>query len=298
MKHTALHQPVMVEEVIEHLQIKKNHWYIDATFGRGGHTSKILERGGCVIAFDHDLESTEFAQTQFQESIDQEKLIIVNENFNKLTSSIRERKLTHPISAILFDFGTSVDQLKDINRGFSFEHEASLDMRMDKRLGIQAKDLLAILSEKQLEDLFRNDGGEEEARAIAKAITRQREHTPIETTLQLRELIARTKHQKRTHLNPATKVFQALRIAVNSEMENIAEVLPQAFEILGPNGRIISISFHEGEDRIVKNQFKEWEHHNKGQQLTKKPLQPTEEEIHKNPRSRSAKLRVFIKNNL
>ncbi len=288
----------MVEEVIEHLQIKKNHWYIDATFGRGGHTRKILEHGGCVIAFDHDQDATEFAQDEFQGAIDQKELIIVNENFNKLTKSISERKLTHPISAILFDFGTSVDQLKDINRGFSFEHDTKLDMRMDKRLGIQAKDLLAILSEKQLEDLFRIDGGEEEARAIAKAIVRQREHSPIETTVQLRELIAAKKNQKRTHLNPATKVFQALRIAVNSEMENIAEVLPQALDMLEPNGRIITISFHEGEDRIVKNQFKEWEHHNKGQQLTKKPLQPTEEEIHKNPRSRSAKLRVFIKSNL
>lgn len=296
MNTTALHQPVMVEEVLKSLEIKSGEWYIDGTFGRGGHTRQLLKAGANVIAFDHDETAIEYGQQEFKQEISEGKLILVRENFNKLRQKLNEMNSQVQISGILFDFGTSVDQLKNTERGFSFETDAELDMRMDDRLGVKAKDLLAILNAKQLEDLFRNEGGEEESRSIAQAIVKQRTKEMITTTRQLTDLIEQTKKRKIGHLNPATKVFQALRIAVNSEMENIQEALPQAFEILQPNGRLVTISFHEGEDRQVKKFFQKKEEQQKGHSVYKKPLQPTEEEIYKNQKARSAKLRAFIKN--
>jgi 16S rRNA (cytosine1402-N4)-methyltransferase len=283
----------MVEEVLTSLEIKADGWYIDATFGRGGHTRKMLEAGARVIAFDHS--AVEYGQEQFKQEIEAGKLILIRDNFNKLTQQFENKNLSYNIFGILFDFGTSVDQLKDEQRGFSFESDAELDMRMDDRLGVKAKDLLAILPAKQLEDLFRDDGGEEEARAIAQAIVKQRTKQPITTTRQLTELIEKTKRRKIGHLNPVTKVFQALRIAVNSELESIQEAVPQAFQLLQSQGRLVTISFHEGEDRIIKTLFRKWEEQQKGKQLYKKPLQPSESEISRNPRSRSAKLRTFVK---
>lgn len=292
---TALHQPVMVEEALTSLEVKSGEWYLDGTFGRGGHTRQILKRGGNVIALDHDQTAIEYGQEQFKQEITKGQLILIRENFNKLKQVLTQHAVEKPISGMLFDFGTSVDQLKDEQRGFSFESDSELDMRMDERLGVKAKDLLALLNQKQLEDLFRNEGGEEESRSIATAIVKQRQSEQITTTFELRELIERVKKRRVGHLNPATKVFQALRIAVNSEMENIQELLPQAFELLEPHGRLVTISFHEGEDRIVKTVFKKWEEKQKGHSVYKKPLQPTEEEMKQNPRARSAKLRAFIK---
>ncbi|MEO8581066.1 MAG: 16S rRNA (cytosine(1402)-N(4))-methyltransferase RsmH [Patescibacteria group bacterium] len=292
---SALHLPVMVEEVLTSFEIKPEQWYIDATFGRGGHTRELLKAGANIVAFDHDQVAIEYGQEKFEQEIEARRLILVRENFNKLIHSLKELTPKPIISGILFDFGTSVDQLKDANRGFSFESDSELDMRMDDRLGVKAKDLLALLTEKQLEDLFRDEGGEEESRAIAKAIVKQRNSEVITTTYELTDLIERVKRRKFGHLNPATKVFQALRIAVNSELDSIKEALPQAFDLLEKDGRIVTISFHEGEDRIVKTLFKKWEEQDKGQQIYKKPLQPTEVETRQNPRARSAKLRAFIK---
>lgn len=285
-----MHQPVLLTETIEALNIQPNHWYIDGTFGRGGHSAAIIQKGGKVIAFDFDPQAIEFGQNQFAQEITDKKLILIKSNFDKLGQAVDK-----PISGVLFDFGTSSDQLTDKERGFSFDSDTHLDMRMDPSLGVTAKDLLAIVPEKQLAELFQDYGGESEAKAIAHAIEQRRKsNQPITTTRQLADLVSKAK-KKKTSLHPATKVFQALRIAVNDELNNIKRVLPQALEILSPHGRIVTISFHDGEDRIAKHTFKEWQQQNLGTIITKKPITPTQQEINDNQKSRSAKLRIFEK---
>jgi 16S rRNA (cytosine1402-N4)-methyltransferase len=285
------HIPVLLAETIHALNIQPNKLYVDGTFGRGGHTAEILKQGGKVIAFDVDQEAITFGQEKFAQEIQAGQLRLVRENFDRLQQILGETQVT----GILFDFGTSSDQLKGQNRGFSFEGDAELDMRMDDRLGVKAKDLLAILPEKQLAQLFIELGGEHEARAIAKAIAHQRQAKPIQTTQELANLISKVKRERTSHLHPATKVFQALRIAVNSELDAIHSALPQALRVLEANGRIVTISFHEGEDRIVKQQFKEWEKDGQGVNVTKDIITAGEEELQRNPRARSAKLRIFEK---
>jgi 16S rRNA (cytosine1402-N4)-methyltransferase len=292
------HISVLLHETLELLDIKANAWYVDGTFGRGGHTREILNKGGKVIAFDCDQEAIEFGEREFAPEIAEGKLILIRENFDRLEKMIKEITAKNPeieISGIFFDFGVSSPQIDNAERGFSFQYDAELDMRMDNRLGVKAKDLLAILPEKQLSQLFIDYGGEHEARKIAYEIVKRRSTHPLVTVRDLTDLIEKTKREPRGHLNPATKVFQALRIAVNSELDSITQVLPQAFQALPPGGRLVTISFHEGEDRIVKHQLRNWEDKNLGETLTKKAIQPSEEEIVKNTRARSAKLRGFIK---
>ena len=292
--NTALHKPVLLKQSMEALEVTKGKWYIDGTFGRGGHTQAILNLGGNVIAFDVDQEAIEYGQINFTKYLSEQRLILVRENFNKLTE-LKQWFDQRPISGIIFDFGTSVDQLKDGQRGFSFDSDCELDMRMDTRLGVKAKDLLAILPENQLAQLFWTEGGENKSKQIAREICRVRKSQPISTTAQLVAVVNKVKRERTGKLHPATKVFQALRIATNMEMQNIREALPQALELLQTEGRIVTISFHEGEDRIVKQTFRQWEEQQRGKVLTPKPITPSQEEQHTNPRSRSAKLRIFIK---
>lgn len=291
-----LHQPVLLKETIQALNIQSGSWYVDGTFGRGGHTKAILDKGGLVIAFDVDLEAIHHGQLEFSDEIEAGKLILIRANFRELLPQLDNLRseVRQSIQGILFDFGTTVDQLKDKSRGFSFESDSELDMRMDDRLGVKAKDLLALIDEHQLALLFQEYGGEESAKAIAHNIVFERQKRPITTTQQLVKIIERTK-RNRSHLHPATKVFQALRIAVNSELENIREALPKALDVLQPNGRLVTIAFHEGEDRLAKQFMKKWEEQNLGEQLTKKPLEAEQAELDINPRARSAKLRIFLK---
>ncbi len=292
----ALHQPVMLTTTLEWLAIKPGQWYVDATFGRGGHTQAMLQQKARVIAFDFDSEAINYGKTHLQRFIQTGKLILIRRNFDQLqetVANLEKKGIVSAISAILFDFGTSVDQLKSKERGFSFAHEAPLDMRMDQKLAVTAADLLRFLNEKQLRQLFWQYGGEKKARAIAHAI--KQTNQPIETTQALVQLVLNIKGKRHGKLHPATKVFQALRIAVNSELDNIITVLPQAIEILASKGRLIAISFHEGEDRLIKQTFKSWQLENLGKILTKKPLTPNEQELSFNQRARSAKLRVFEK---
>lgn len=296
-QNQALHTPVMLSEAIVSLNIKKGAWYLDATFGRGGHTQKMLDLGAHVIALDHDQEAITFGTQHFAKEVQAKRLLLFRHNFAELAKAVTEAKeqLNSPIeiSGILFDFGTSVDQLTSQDRGFSFTGNGPLDMRMDDRLGVTAAQLLAVLSEAQLSETFRNYGGEVAARAIAKAIVAERSRQPIETTQQLVQLISKVK-RRRDRIHPATKVFQALRMVVNSEVDNIEQGLPQALQVLAKQGVIVTIAFHEGEDRIVKHTFKKWDQEQKG---TAHPLiKPSVEEINTNAPSRSAKLRIFEKN--
>jgi len=289
----ALHQPVMLEETVQALRIKADSWYVDGTFGRGGHTRKILELGGKVIAIDHDQEAIEYGQIHFQKEVDEGRLRLIRANFAQLENTLTEQfsnKTT--IAGILFDFGTSVDQLTNQERGFSFTGNGPLDMRMDDRLGVTAAQLLAVLNEEQLTEAFKTYGGEESARAIAKAIVSTRTKKPIQSTQELVKVVERVKRH-RGKLHPATKVFQALRIVVNSELESIAQVLPAALRQLSPGGALVCIAFHEGEDRLVKQFFKVASEKSLGSAMELQ--KPTSTETSLNPRARSAKLRVFYK---
>ncbi len=291
------HIPVLLAETLTALQPQATHWYVDATFGRGGHTQALLDSGAYVIAFDWDMEAIQFGKTAFEKQIAAGNLILINESFSNMSTEIKQLKKKLPdleISGVLFDFGTSSNQLTSAQRGFSFTGEGQLDMRMDTRLGVTAKDILAVVPESQLADLFIEFGGEEEAKNIAKAIKSAK--TPITTTTELSSLIVSVKKRTKPGIHPATKVFQALRIAVNSELDEITTALPHAFSLLKPGGVLATISFHEGEDRIVKQQFKAWESNKKGKLLSAKPIGASIDELEENNRARSAKLRAIRKN--
>lgn len=292
MTHKSDHRPVMPAEVNEWLNIEQGSWYVDCTLGGGGHTKSLLDSGARVIAYDWDQEAITAATERFAEEIRTNRLVLIHESFASL-SLLRNFSLLREavIRGCLFDFGTSTDQLMSENRGFSFNGDGPLDMRMDVRRGVTAADMLNFLSEKELTQILQ-DAGEKQARAIAKAIKKNR----IATTKQLADTVARVKRSEHSDLHPATKVFMALRIAVNTELDEIREALPQALEMIAANARIICLTFHDGEDSIVKHQFQSWQQDGLGQVLTKKPLTPSSTEIFHNPRSRSAKFRVFVKN--
>jgi len=293
MQDDTNHISVMAQEVTEYLHVQPGKWYVDATFGRGGHTQSILNQGGLVIAFDMDQDAIEFGQSAFAESISKGQLILLRSNFDQLLTQVQALKIDS-IQGILFDFGTSTNQLMSDSRGFSFNSASPLDMRMDMRLGVTALDLLNVLPEKQLADLFKDMGGEWEAKSVAKAIKRKQamQQGLLKINAQeLAEVITRAKRDKRSKLHPATKVFQALRIAVNQELDNISQVLPQARQVLSKGGRIITIAFHEGEDRLVKKTFRAWAQAQQGSEVIR--LQPSDAELAQNPRARSAQMRVF-----
>lgn len=293
------HQPVLLTEVLTALNPQPSQWFIDATLGGGGHTRALLAAQAKVIAFDHDNQAIDYNQNQFAIELKQGRLILIRASFSDLTNQVRQ-VLTHQeqIQGILFDFGTSSDQLTDPTRGFSFDSDAQLDMRMDDRLGVTAKDLLQVLSTQQLTQVFRDLGGETQAKQIASLIvTKRTAGKPINTTHQLAQLVQSVK-QRQGKLHPATQVFQALRILVNDELNNIKSTLPQALNLVASKGKITTISFHEGEDRLVKTAFKKWQQQKLGTMLTLKPITPTAQEILENPKSRSAKMRVFQKEQL
>ena len=290
----ATHKSVMLREAIEYLAPKRDEWVVDATFGSGGHTRALLATGTNVFAIDWDTTALDRGRSTFASEITQGRLILGHDTFARIDQlwqaqpSLQELQPT----GILFDFGTSTEQLMSDERGFSFTGDGPLDMRMDVRRGVTAADLLVALSERELIEVFNEFGGEEESRRIAWRI---KQSLPITTTSQLANLVAKVKRKPTRKLHPATKVFQALRIAVNTEMEEISESLPKALSLLADGGRLVTIGFHDGEDRIVKRLFREWAQAELGTIITKKPLAPSPEEIETNQRSRSAKLRVFEK---
>lgn len=286
------------------MDIRKNNWYIDCNLGGGGHTKGILEKGGKVIGIDLDPEAIKQVINEFNPSLHYlnhgvinvtDKLLVRHGNFVEIDMVVKECGL-EKVSGALFDLGVSTHQLEETERGFSFNKDAPLDMRMDPGKGASAKDLINGLYEKELAELFLKLGEENWSKPIAKKIVEYREKKLIENTNELANIILSVRRRSssdRTH--PATRIFQALRIAVNDELNSLKEALPKAFEILKPGGRIVVISFHSLEDRIVKNYFKELEEKNFGKILTDKPVETSEEESLKNPRARSGKLRAIEK---
>lgn len=287
MKETS-HITVFKNEAIELLNVVPDRWYVDATAGGGGHTRSIRALGGNVIALDQDSDAILRLQTTFK---DDEDVRIHHTNFEHLESVIEQEQVQ--VFGVLFDLGLSSDQLDDAERGFSLRTEGGLDMRMDTRKGVKALDVLHGLTEKELTKLFAVYGEVYLPRRIAHAVIVAREQGGITTTKELREVVERAYGGRWTRtVHPATQVFQALRIAVNDELEVLKSGLEQAINVLGWGGRIVVISFHSLEDRIVKECFNTTKDL---QVLTKKALIPTDEEVELNPRARSAKLRAAVK---
>jgi 16S rRNA (cytosine1402-N4)-methyltransferase len=282
------HVSVLLEPVMEYLAIRPDGIYIDATFGAGGHSRAILSRlqSGRVIALDADPHAAEFAAR-----IDDPRLQFFHSNFRDL-NLVLDRCAIAAVDGVLFDFGVSSMQLDDPERGFSIGKPATLDMRMNPHSGRSAYDILATASERELADIFFLYGEERAARRIARAIVNRRAGGELpSTTAEFARLVAGVVRRpgRRERVHPATRVFQALRIAVNDELDALSSGLRDAIGRLRAAGRVVAISFHSLEDRIVKETFRD---DARLDVLTKRPIRPDEHEIAENSRARSAKLRA------
>lgn len=290
------HKPVLLEKTIDLLQIKPGKKYIDATLGGGGHTERILDAMGIVLGIDQDQDALDYVS----QNIKSKNLVLAKGNFIDL-EKIAYFYGFEKVWGILFDLGVSAHQIDTGQRGFSFLKNGPLDMRMDKDLSLTAEYLVNILGKGELYELFNRLGQESHASAISGAIVSARRIKAIKTTDELLEVIKKAYGYKEDLKDfdknkIGQKVFQALRIAVNNELENIEKALPQAARLLEKGGRIAVISFQSLEDRIVKNAFREFKRQNLGEIITEKPIVPDETEMKQNSRSKSGKLRVFEKN--
>lgn len=308
------HVPVLLKEVIENLNPKPNQNFIDCTLGGGGHALAILKLNsprGKMLGIDLDKSAIEIVKLKMKnEKLKVNRLIAVNANFKDLKKIVLQNNFKN-ISGILIDLGFSSMQIADPEKGFSFLLDAPLDMRYGEE-GETASEIINNRPRSELERILKEYGEERFAKQIAKEICEARKRKPIRTTFELVGIISKAVPKRFQHgrIHFATKTFQALRIAVNDELNNLKSVLPQAVEILAPGGRLAVISFHSLEDRIVKYFFKrestdclcpkeipfcQCKHKASLKIITKKPIIPTEEEVEINPRSRSAKLRVAEK---
>ncbi len=244
------HTSVLLNETIEALAITSGKKYIDATIGGGGHTEAIREKGGKVLGLDQDDDAIVHVTEKFKTDTE---VVIIKGNFSQIDTIAKEHGF-ESVSGVLFDLGVSGYQFDTTERGFSFQKEAVLDMRMDQTLSVKAKDLVNALSVSELQKLFEKLGEEPFSQRIAKAIV---ENRPIETTKELADVVYRVVTRRQPGIHPATKVFQALRIAVNDELHVLEEALPKALSLLQSGGRLVVISFHSLEDRQVKERFRE-----------------------------------------
>lgn len=303
MTEKFFHIPVMLDEVMKFLITRDDGIYVDGTIGGGGHAEEILKRTKAkVIGFDIDPKAIEFASERLK--IFKDRVVILNKNYADIKDSLRELGI-EKITGFLLDLGVSSFQL-DYGGGFSFRYEDKLDMRMDRSSDLTAEYILNNYSEREIADIIFKFGEEPKARAIAKEIVRYRKKKKIETTSELVKIIDKVA-SKKYRLKVLARVFQALRIAVNKELDNLKIALESVIDVLERGGRIVVISYHSLEDRIVKTFFKENEKKcvcSSGASecicgkvqvikiLTKKPIVPSENEISLNPRARSAKLRA------
>jgi len=300
----STHIPVLVKETIEALAVQPGGRYIDCTLGGGGHTAAILDRsspGGQLLGIDADPKAIKIAKTRLRAYSG--STLLINENFVNLQAICSKHGFL-PVHGILFDLGLSSLQLNGNNRGFSFQHEAPLDMRLSPNQEVTAADIINTSSESELAQLIKTYGEEDRSHKIARYIVKER---PLKTTLQLVRTIEQAIGSKRGRIHPATRTFQALRIAVNHELERLEATLKQVINLLGFEGRLVVISYHSLEDRIVK-QFMQQEskdcicppgiptcvcgHTACLRLINKKVITPSPEEVRLNPRSRSAKLRA------
>ncbi|MEJ2208319.1 MAG: 16S rRNA (cytosine(1402)-N(4))-methyltransferase RsmH [Anaerolineae bacterium] len=303
MEGAVEHIPVLYEEVLAGLQVRPGGRYVDGTLGAGGHAAGILEAStpdGQLLGLDADPEAVAYARQRLQEF--GQRVTFWVGNFRQMATVARALGFSQ-VDGILMDLGLSSRQLEDADRGFSFSHPGPLDMRLDRGKGQAAADLVNTLPAEDLADILWRYGEERHARRIARAIVAAR---PVTRTDELAELVAGTVG-RRQKIHPATRTFQALRIAVNEELAALEEALPQARDLLRPGGRLAVIAFHSLEDRLVKQFYRRessdclcppevpvcsCEHRATLTEITRKPIRPSDEEIAHNPRSRSARLRV------
>lgn len=290
------HFPVLSKEICNWLIFKQPTTILDCTVGYGGHAELLLQSsppGTKVIGLDRDSEAIEFCRQRLHRFGDH--IVLRQGNFRDLKQHLTEAGIS-TVGGVLFDFGVSSPQLNNAARGFSFQHNGPLDMRMNQSMGYTAADLVNTRPEHELADIIYQYGEERYARRIARAIVQERQRCRVETTGTLVSIIARSVPASYRHgrIHSATRTFQALRIAVNQELESIEVSLQDATEVLSVGGRICAISFHSLEDRIVKHAFRSLAQgpHAMLSLCTKKPIVPSREECEVNPRSRSAKLRV------
>jgi len=294
MFHTA----VLKKEVLEYLDVKQNENFVDCTVGEGGHAEDILKKNapdGKVLGID--LDPQQIVYSHWLEAIYKDRVILVNDSYTSL-KEILERKNFTSVHGILLDLGMSSAQLEGTQKGFSFKIDQGLDMRYnDVATHLTAEKIVNEWPEEEIEKILEEYGEEKFSRKIAKNIVEQRKQGRIKTTFQLIEIIkdATPSAYWRGKIHYATRTFQALRIAVNDELESIKRVLPQAVSALAPGGRLVVISFHSLEDRIVKQFFTSEAKEKTLKLLTKKPITASRDELGKNPRARSAKLRAAIK---
>lgn len=289
-----LHKSVMLGEVIEYLRPKPGDVILDCTIGDGGHSRAICDRikpTGRLIGIDQDNQAIERANNNLKEF--KRLYNLINDNFQNLDSILDDLKIGK-VNGMVFDLGLALFQIETPQRGFSFQYNGPLDMRMDRKSRLRAYELVNLLSQNEIAGILKNYGQERWSNAIARHIVRARKESFITTTTQLADIIIRAVpfRQRYRRLNPATRTFQALRIVVNRELEALEKALDKAVSYLSPEARICVISFHSLEDRIVKNQFRKYFNQGIVRIVTKKPVVPSPAEIIQNPRSRSAKLRV------
>jgi len=297
------HVPVLLSEVREQakevaLELGQVAYGFDGTFGRGGHTKALLNDHPSLrmIAFDQDAEAIQFGQTQFLGDVDCGRLQLIRGNFENLEmarAALAQNGATN-FDFMLFDLGVSSPQLDVASRGFSFYNDGPLDMRMDDRTELTAAKIVNEWAEQDLARIFIEHGEVEFPFKVVRAIVQDREKTQFETTQQLAGLIERVDGWTKKGFHPATQYFMALRMEINRETDVVAQMLPKALKLLSPGGRLAVITFHSLEDRIVKNFFRERDAEATfGETVKRKAIQPSDEEVARNPRSRSAKLRVF-----
>ena len=309
MNEEYSHQPVLLKEVLEGLNINPQGKYVDGTFGRGGHAAAILEQlgpQGRLLVMDKDPQAIAKAEQMFA---DDERVIIAKGSFAMLKQVVVDQGWQGKVDGILLDLGVSSPQLDDPERGFSFKRDGALDMRMDTESGLSAAEWIAKVSETDLAAVLREYGEERYARRIARAIVKARETQAFQTTKQLAAVIAQANPKWEKGKDPATRSFQAIRIFINNELEDLKACLTQLVELLKVGGRLVIISFHSLEDRIVKRFIRD---QSKGDQFpaglpvmqsqlnpTLKPvgkaIRPSEEEVGDNPRARSSVLRIAEK---
>ena len=291
----APHKSVLIDEVISFLQLRSGGIYLDVTFGSGGHTRALLdaEPDCMVIALDWDKASIKRFAPDLEEDYG-DRLRVVWGNFSQLYKILKREKIK-AVDGIIADFGTSQMQI-GAAEGFSFLRPSPLDMRMSSgHQKLTAQEIINTWPEKELVILFKTYGEEPRSRAIARAICEERKKIRFKTTDQLAKLVARVVGGPRRRTHPATRVFQALRMHINKELDNIRSLLSVVPSVLASGGRCVCISFHSLEDRLVKEMFQEHESKGSGVVVTKRGQRPSEEEVEENPSSRSATLRVFEK---
>lgn len=303
------HTPVLAQEVVRALNIQSDGTYVDATFGRGGHTRAILAKlgeHGRVLAIDRDPDAVASGQNEFSTD---PRINVVHARFSRMAEIVAQYGDTHPVMGIVFDLGVSSPQLDAARRGFSFRHDGPLDMRMDPGYGVSVAEWLQSVDENELARVIRSFGEERFAKRVARAILLRQQEQPLSTTRQLAEVVAAAVPTREPGQHPATRTFQALRLHVNDELEEISAALPQAMDCLSPGGRLVVISFHSLEDRIVKRFIRDASRADPypvdlpiraselrpSLQAIGRAIKASKTEVEQNPRARSAVLRVAEK---